>query len=104
MNTDRADAHLDLEDLIAKAAGQPIDDRAREHLAALRALPARGEPVEPRGRRGPRPGGTPTRRQAAQPARPRRTGRRVLAGPGGARKLLVASVAAALVLLGGARR
>ena len=35
MNTDPADTrspHLDLEDLIAEATGQAIDDRAREHL------------------------------------------------------------------------
>jgi hypothetical protein len=37
MNTDSADTrhpHLDLEDLIAGAAGQPVGDRARAHLAS----------------------------------------------------------------------
>ena len=37
MNADPADTrypHLDLGDLIAEAARQPIGDRAREHLAA----------------------------------------------------------------------
>ena len=37
MNADPTDTrypHLDLEDLIAGAAGQPIGDRAREHLAS----------------------------------------------------------------------
>jgi hypothetical protein len=36
MNTEPADTrhpHLDLEDLIAGAAGQPVSDRARQHLA-----------------------------------------------------------------------
>ena len=32
MNTGHADAHLDLEDLIAEVTGQAIADRAREHL------------------------------------------------------------------------
>ena len=37
MNADSADTrfpHLDLEDLVAEAAGQPVGDRAREHLAS----------------------------------------------------------------------
>ena len=37
MNADPAgtrDAHLELEDLIAEASGQPASDRARTHLAS----------------------------------------------------------------------
>jgi hypothetical protein len=32
MNADTRSPHLDLEDLIAEAAGQPIGDQARDHL------------------------------------------------------------------------
>ena len=55
MNTDPADTrypHLDVGDLIASAAGQPIGDRPRAHLAGCEPLPTRGEPVEPRCRWG----------------------------------------------------
>jgi hypothetical protein len=99
MNADPADTrdrHLDLEDLIAGAAGQPIGDRARAHLATCERcrreanrwnLLADGV----RGLAAAAPG-------TAQPARPRRTRRRVLAGPW-ARAMLVAG--SALVLLAG---
>ena len=33
MNADTSSLHLDLGDLIAGAAGQPVGDRARQHLA-----------------------------------------------------------------------
>jgi len=102
MNADRTDTrspHLDLEDLIAEVTGQAIPDRAREHLGTcehclveasrwdvvadgVRVLAA----VAP---------------QVAQPARPVGTGPQVPDGPG-RRSTLAASVAAALVLLGGA--
>jgi hypothetical protein len=102
MNTDPADSrnpHLDLGDLIAGAAGQPIGDRARDHLAGCEhcrreatrwTLGADGV----RGLGAAAPG-------AAQPARPRRAGRRVLAGPWRRAMLVAGSAAAALVLLVG---
>jgi hypothetical protein len=101
MNADATDTrspHLDLGDLIAGAAGQPIGDRAREHLAGcehcqreanrwnLVAGGVRGLAAAP---------------EAAQPARPRRTRRRVLAGPWRRAMLVAGSAAAALVLLVG---
>jgi hypothetical protein len=91
--------HLDLGDLIAGAAGQPIGDRAREHLASC-------EHCEREANRwnlvadGVR-GLAAAAPEAAQPARPRRTGRRVLAGPWRRAILVVGSVAAALVLFVG---
>jgi Domain of unknown function (DUF5666) len=101
MNADHADTrypHLDLGDLIAVAAGQPVADRAREHLAGcdhcqleanrwnlfadgVRALAA----VAPR---------------AAQPARPRRTPQRVQV-PWRRGMIAAGSLAAAFVLLVG---
>jgi hypothetical protein len=99
MNTGHADAHLDLEDLIAEVTGQAIADRAREHLTRCEhcQLEANRWNLVAGGVRDL----TADLPQAAQSARPRRTGRRVLADLG-RRKILVASVAAALVLLGGA--
>jgi hypothetical protein len=102
MNTDPADTchpHLDLGDLIAGAAGQPAGDRAREHLAScehcrreanrwnlvadgVRGLAAAAPDIAP-------------------PARPRRTGQRVLPGPWRRGLLVAGSAAAALVLLAG---
>ena len=107
MNADPAGTrspHLDLGDLIAGAAGQPAGGRARAHLAGcehcqreadrwnlvaggVRALAAASEAAA-----GP---------DAARPARPRRTGRRVLAGPWRRVLLVAGSAAAALVLLAG---
>jgi hypothetical protein len=100
MSTDFADTrlpHLDLEDLIAGAAGQPVGDRVRAHLAGcercqleasrwnlvaggVRALAADAP-------------------ESAQPARPRRTARRVLTGHG-RRAIFARSAAAAVGLLG----
>jgi hypothetical protein len=113
MNADPADTrypHLDLGDLIAGATGQPIGDRAQEHLAAcdhcqleanrwnlvaegVRTLAAAPEAAAtPEAAAGP---------EAARPARPRRTGQRVLPGPWRRALLVAGSVAAALVLLVG---
>ncbi len=102
MNADPADTHyphLDLGDLIAGAAGQPIGDRAREHLASCehcRREATRWNLVADgiRGLAAAAP-------ETAPPARPRRTGRRVLAGPWRRAMLVAGSVAAALVLLAG---
>jgi Domain of unknown function (DUF5666) len=100
MNADPADtrhSHLDLEDLIAGAAGQPVGDRAREHLAScehcqreatrwnLVADGVRGLAAD-----------VP---ETAQPARPRHTRRYALPRPVRHGLLAVGSVAAALVLL-----
>jgi hypothetical protein len=91
--------HLDLENLIAGAAGQPMGDQAREHLASCEHcqreasrwnLVAYG--VRELAADAP---------ETARAARPRRTGRRVLAGPWRRAILVVGSAAAALVLLAG---
>ena len=102
MNADPADTrypHLDLGDLIAKAAGQPIADRAREHLAACEHCQREANRwnLVADGVRGLAAAAPET----AQPARPRRTGRRVLAGPWRRVMLVAGSAAAALVLLVG---
>lgn len=96
MNTDPADTrrpHLDLGDLIAGAAGQPVGDRAREHLAGCEQcrLEASRWNLVADGVRG-LAAVTP---EAARPVRPRiRAARR--------RAIVVAgSAAAALVLLAG---
>jgi hypothetical protein len=96
MNAGTRFPHLDLEDLIAGAAGQPAGDRAREHLAGCehcRHEASRWNLVADgvRGLAAAAPG-------TAQPARPRRTGRRR-----SWRRAMVAagSAAAALVLLAG---
>jgi hypothetical protein len=101
MNPDAADTrypHLDLGDLIASAADQPIGDRANEHLAGCEhcQLEANRWNLVADGVRGlvaaaPEP---------AQPARPRRTRQRVPA-PWRRAMLVTASAAAALVLLVG---
>jgi anti-sigma factor RsiW len=101
MNTGPADTrspHLDLEDLIAEANGQAIDDRGQAHLTSCehcRAEANRWNLVA---------GGvrslidaTP---ETAPPARPRHTRLRLLARPR-PRTVLAASAAAALVLLAG---
>ncbi len=82
MNADPADTrypHLDLGDLIAGAAGQPVGDRTREHLASCEhcQLEANRWNLVADGVRGLAAAAPET----AQPARPRRTGQRVLAGP-----------------------
>jgi hypothetical protein len=99
MNADTRFPHLDLGDLIAGAAGQPVSDRAREHLAACEQcrLEANRWNLVADGVRGLAAAAP----QTAQPARPRRTGQRVLAGPWRRAILVAGSVAAALVLLVG---
>jgi len=91
------DTHLELEDLIAEATGQPVDDRTREHLARCEHcrlevnrwnLVADGVLDLA--------AATP---EVAPPARPRHTRLRVLAGPRRPAMLAVGSVAAAFVLL-----
>ena len=100
MNADPTDTrypHLDLGDLIAGAAGQPVGDRAREHLGSCEhcQLEANRWNLVADGVRGLAAAAPET----AQPARPRRTRRHVL--PRFVRHGLLAagSVAAALVLL-----
>ncbi len=97
MNADPAGTHLDLGDLTAVAAGQPVGDRAREHLASCGHCQREANRwnLVADGIRGLAAGAP----QTAQPARPRRTRRRVLAGPWRRAILVAGSAAAALVLL-----
>ncbi len=102
MNAGPADTrspHLDLEDLIAEAAGQPIGDPAREHLASCEhcQLEANRWNLVADGVRGLAAAAPET----AQPARPPRAGQRVLAGPWRHVMLAVGGAAAALVLVVG---
>jgi hypothetical protein len=102
MNADRTDTrypHLDLGDLIAGAAGEPIGDRAREHLASCEHCQREAHRwnLVADGVRGLAAAAPET----AQPGRPRRTQRRVLAGPWRRAVLVAGSAAAALVLLAG---
>jgi hypothetical protein len=102
MNADSTDTrypHLDLGDLIAGAAGQPVGDRAREHLAGCEHCQREANRwnLVADGVRGLAAAAPET----AQPARPRRTGRRVLPGPWRRAMLVAGSAAAALVLLVG---
>src|SRR5271163_1798964 len=102
MNADPADTrypHLDLGDLIAGAAGQPIGDRTRKHLAACERcqLEANRWNLVAEGVRGLAAAAPET----VQPARPRRARLRVLAGPWRRAMLVAGSAAAALVLLVG---
>jgi Domain of unknown function (DUF5666) len=102
MNTDPADTrypHLDLEELIAEAAGQPLGDRAREHLAGCEQcqLEANRWNLVAAGVRGLAAAAPGT----DQPARPKRTRPRVLAGPWRRPLLVAGSAAAAFVLLVG---
>ena len=102
MNADTRSPHLDLEDLIAEAAGQPVSDRAREHLAGCEhcQLEANRWNLVADGVRGLAAAAPEAAQpEAAQPARPRRTGQRVLAGPWRRAALVAGSAAAALVLL-----
>ena len=97
--TDTRSSHLDLGDLIAEAAGQPIGDWARVHLASCEhcQLEARRWNLVAGGIRGLAAAAP----EVAQPARPRRTGRLVPAGTWRRALLVVGSAAAALVLLAG---
>jgi hypothetical protein len=102
MNADSADTrypHLDLGDLIAGAAGQPMGDRARKHLAACEhcQLEADRWNLVAEGVRGLAAAAPET----VQPVRPRRARQRVLTGPWRRVMLVAASAAAALVLLVG---
>jgi hypothetical protein len=96
MNADTSSLHLDLGDLIAEAAGQPVGDRARQHLAGCEScrLEANRWNLVAEGVRGL----ADAEPQAAQPARPRHAVWRVLAGP--RRRTVLAGAAAALVLIG----
>jgi hypothetical protein len=101
MNAGPADTrspHLDVGDLIAEVTGQPVDDRAREHLARCehcRAEAKRWDLVGA-GVRG-LAAAAPQPVQPAQPARPRHSRLRMGAGR---RAVVAAGVAAALVLAG----
>ncbi|HYB15510.1 MAG TPA: hypothetical protein VEF71_08565 [Streptosporangiaceae bacterium] len=102
MNTDPAGTrypHLDLGDLIAGAAGQPIDDQARDHLAGCEQCrrEANRWNLVADGVRGLAAAAP----QTTRPAQPRRTGRHVPAGPWRRAMLVAGSAAAALVLLVG---
>jgi hypothetical protein len=102
MNTDPADTrypHLDLEELIAEAAGRPVGDRAREHLAGCEQcqLEANRWNLVADGVRDLAAAAPGT----AQPARPKHTRQRLLAGPWRRPLLVAGSAAAAFVLLVG---
>jgi len=102
MNTDPADTrspHLDLGDLIAEVTGQPIDDRAREHLVSCEhcRVEANRWNLVADGVRGLAAAAP----EAAAPARPQRTGRRVPARAGRRALLVAGSAAAAFVLFVG---
>ena len=102
MNAGPADTHfphLDLGDLIAETTGRPISDRAREHLADCEHCQREASRwnLVAGGVRGLAAAAP----QAAQPAGPRRTRRRVLAGPWRRAMVVAGCAAAALVLLVG---
>ena len=104
MNADPADTlspHLDLGDLIAEAAGQPVGDRAREHLAGCENCQreAKRWNLVADGIRGLATAASEAAPEAGQPARPPGAGRRALGGPWRRAMLVVGSAAAALVLL-----
>jgi hypothetical protein len=111
VNADTRHPHLDLEDLIAEAAGQPIGDRARAHLAGCERcqLEAKRWNLVAEGVRGlaaaaPAAGPAPSvadAAEAARPARPRLVRPHVPAGPWRRVMLVAGGVAAALVLLVG---
>jgi hypothetical protein len=88
--------HLDLGDLIAAAARQPVGDRARDHLASCEQCQREANRwnLIADGVRGLATGAP----EAPQPARPRHTTQHVLPRPVRQRLLAAGSVAAALVL------
>lgn len=90
-------AHLDLADLIAVAAGQPVGDRARVHLGGCEHCQREANrwSLVAGGIRGLAAAAPET----AGPARPRHPGQHVLMGPWRRALLVAGSVAAALVLL-----
>lgn len=120
MNADHAETrspHLDLEDLIAEAAGRPAVDRARAHLArcgqcraeagrwnlvaaGVRGLAAAALETASPGAFSPGTVSPAPSPGAGQPAGPRSIRHRVLAGP--RPRTMLAAAAAVLVLLGGA--
>ena len=89
--------HLDLEDLIAGVTGQAVGEHAREHLAGCEQcqLEANRWSLVADGVRDL----AAEAAEVPEPARPPRTGRRVLAGPWRRAAVIVGSVAASLVLL-----
>ena len=102
MNTGPADTrspHLDLTDLIAAVTGQAVADKAREHLASCEhcQLEANRWNLVADGVRDLAPAAP----ELAQPASPRHTRLRLLAGPRRRVTLVAASAAAAIVLLAG---
>jgi anti-sigma factor RsiW len=97
--TDTSSPHLDLEELIDEVTGQAMAERAREHLAVCERCRAEvkrwdlvADSVRALAAAAP---------EVAQPPRPRRTGPQVRSGSR-RRVSLVASAAAALLLLGAA--
>lgn len=101
MNTGPADTHaphLDLEDLIAEGAGQPVSAAASKHLASCADCRAEANRwnVVADGVRGV-PAATP---ETAQRVLPRQARPRLLARPGRRTMLGVGAAAAAVVLLG----
>ena len=107
MNADRTDTrdpHLDLDDLIAGAAGQPVGDQARAHLT--RCQECRREAnrwhLVAGGIGGLAVAAQPAAQPAAPPAPPRSAGRRGRPGPWRRALLVAGSAAAAFVLLVGA--
>jgi hypothetical protein len=100
MNARPADTrspHLDLGDLIAAVTGRPISDQVREHLAGCEHCQREANRwnLVADGVRGLAAAAP----EAAQPAGPRRTRRRVLAGPWRRAILVAGCAAAALILL-----
>jgi len=95
---DTHSVHLDLEDLIAEAAGQPVAARASEHLAHCADCRAEADRwiVVADGIRGV-PSATP---ETGWPARRQPTRPRVLARAGRRTALAVGAAAAAVVLIG----
>jgi hypothetical protein len=105
VNADARSPHLDLEDLIAEAAGQPAGGRARDHLASCEQcqLEASRWNLVAGGIRGLAAAApeAPAAPEEAQPGQPRHIRPRVLAGPWRRAMLVAGSVAAAIVLLVG---
>jgi anti-sigma factor RsiW len=97
--TDTASPHLDLEDLIAGAAGQPAGERARVHLARCEHCQREASRwnLVADGVRGL----TADAPETHQPARPRHTGPRVPAKAWRRTALVTGSAAAALFLFAG---
>jgi len=101
--------HLDVGDLVAEAAGQPIGDRAREHLAGCEQCQREAsrwnlvaDGVRGLAAAAPETAALETAQpETAQPTWPRRTGHRGPAGPWRRAMVVAGSVAAALVLLVG---